>query len=116
MVKSSAREDGHLPSLDRTKKGGRSDRERESHARGSFVKEYPVLFVENAEEFTVLGNRFGRTEEENSILSKREMKDFNGAILRIIVEVNKQVAARNQIHAAERSVLEQVMGSEEDCF
>src|SRR5688500_2410429 len=44
------------------------------------------------------------------------MKDVECAILRVAIEVDEQVATRDQIHLREGRVLEKIVRGEKDCF
>src|SRR5688500_9780146 len=72
------------------------------------------MLVELPEQVAI--GRLGGAQKQKAARAQGKMKRFNQPILRRLVQVDEEVAARNQIEMGERRVADDIVAREEDHF
>lgn len=83
---------------------------------GGRAPEQAVAAIDRGEQFLVPGDVLRCAEKQQSAGAQREMEDRDDAVLQVGVEVDQQIAARQQIDPRKRRVLDDVVRREDAQF
>src|SRR6516164_6843443 len=105
-----------MPGVDRLRQGWWTGQQRHRRPMHRKPRVEAVLFIKDLEQWAPVVDRFGGAKKQQALGLQSKMEQIKHPLLSLVIEVNEQVATRNQIKVRKGRVFKHIMMGEKHRF